>query len=210
MRKREIEKRIAIFLVSLFISFFRSFVRFHIFSVDWIGMFVCLLSQLKSHKTSCRFANEQPFPSSSSQSHNCTHYTHVRERARAKPSYTHLLCLFSLRLTPFELKWEWWLWCQCVCARVSACASYTRRIDHTHISGLVKWFKQLYSEYVRFQTKRNWLTYLFKAVNSPADGCVEKWIFTANITVLRLLLNSLSGNVLHVQCLCCFNTFILI
>lgn len=27
------------------------------------------------------------------------------------------------------------------------------------------------SEYVRFQVKRKWLTYLFKAVNSPADEC---------------------------------------
>lgn len=42
-------------------------------------------------------------------------HTSVHSRARGVRVYTHLLCLFSLRLIPFELKWEWRLWCQRVC-----------------------------------------------------------------------------------------------
>lgn len=166
------ESQFSSFRFFLFRSFF-----FHgsKFFVDWIGMFVCLLSQLKSsHKTICRFANEQPSS------------THTFKSARML-AYAHTHTCYMFVFVTLNSVW----------AEMGMMIMMPMSVIHksyTHIFGLVKMVltkRMWYSEYVRFQTQRKWLTYLFKAVNSPADDCRQIGYYAANS-------NSLNGNILHV------------
>lgn len=73
---------------SFYFVLFFMFQNFLLIGLECL-LFVCLLSQLKSHKTSCRFANEQPFSSFSSSSSQSIVHTRAYVQEREEFAYTH-------------------------------------------------------------------------------------------------------------------------
>lgn len=117
---------------SFYFVLFFMFQNFLLIGLECL-LFVCLLSQLKSHETSCRFANEQPFSSFSSSS------SHERTFKSARSSRIHTLVMFVF-VTLNSVWTEMGMTIMMPTSVLCLCIFYTLHNSYTHIFGLVKWF----------------------------------------------------------------------